>query len=44
MDFTDFVVDAGVKQDALSRRSFARVDMRHDPNVADLGEVEDCTC
>jgi hypothetical protein len=39
MDFTDFVVDAGVKQDTLSGRGFARVYMRHDPNVADLGEV-----
>jgi hypothetical protein len=39
MDLTDLVVDAGVKQDALGRRGFARVDMRHDPDVADLGEV-----
>src|SRR5947209_1945553 len=39
MDLTDLVVDAGVEQDALGGRSFARVDMRHDPDVADLGEV-----
>src|SRR5215831_7483329 len=39
MDFTDLVVDAGVEQDALGSRSLARVDMRHDPDVADLGEV-----
>jgi hypothetical protein len=39
MNLTDLVVDTGVKQDALGRRGFARVDMRHDPDVADLGEV-----
>jgi hypothetical protein len=39
MDLTDLVVDAGVKQDALGRRRLARVDMRHDPDVADPGEV-----
>ena len=39
MNFTDLVVNAGVEQDALSRGGFARVNMRHDPDVADLGEV-----
>src|SRR3954451_1659534 len=39
MALTDLVVDAGVEQDALGGRGFARVDMRHDPDVADLGEV-----
>ena len=39
MDLTDLVVDSGVEQDALGGRGFARVDMRHDPDVADLGEV-----
>jgi len=39
MDLTQLVVDAGVEQDPLGGRRFARVDMRHDPDVADLGEV-----
>jgi hypothetical protein len=39
MDLTDLVVDAGVEQDSLSGRGFARVDMRHDPDISDLGEV-----
>jgi hypothetical protein len=39
MDLTDLVVDAGVEQDAFGRSGFARVDMRHDPDVSDLGEV-----
>src|SRR6185437_3605171 len=34
----DLVVDAGVEENALGRRGFARVDMRHDPDVAGLGE------
>ena len=42
MNFTDFVVDTGVKKNPLGGCGFARVDMRHDPNVADLGKVEDC--
>ena len=42
MHFTDLVVDAGVEQDALGRRGFARVDVRHDPDVAGLGEVKRC--
>ena len=40
VDLTDLVVDAGVEQDPLGRRGLARVDMRHDPDVADLGEVD----
>src|ERR1700709_927106 len=39
VDLTDLVVDAGVEQDALGRRGLARVDVRHDPDVADLGQV-----
>src|SRR5580658_2105581 len=39
MDLTELVVDAGVEQDPLGCRRFARVDLRHDPDVADLGEV-----
>jgi hypothetical protein len=34
MDFTDFVVHAGVKQNALSRCGFTSVDMRRNTNVA----------
>src|SRR5829696_2969435 len=37
--FTDLVVDAGVEQNALSRGRLARVDVGHDPDVADLGQV-----
>src|SRR5690606_12101841 len=36
----ELVVDTGVKEDALCRRGLARVDVRHDPDVADLGEVK----
>ena len=36
---TDLVVDAGVEQDALGRGGLARVDVGHDPDVADLGQV-----
>jgi hypothetical protein len=36
VDLTDLVGDAGVEQDALGRGGLARVDMRHDPDVADL--------
>ena len=39
VDFTDLVVDAGVEEDPLGRRRLARVDVRHDPDVSDLGEV-----
>jgi len=41
VDLADLVVDAGVEQDALSRGGLARVDMGHDPDVADLGRVDD---
>ncbi|CAB5055785.1 unannotated protein [freshwater metagenome] len=37
MDFTDLVVNTGVKKDALSGRGFTRVDVSHDPNIANLG-------
>src|SRR4029450_6985676 len=40
MNLTDLVVDAGVEQDPLSCRGFARVDMSHDPDVADLGQLK----
>ena len=36
VDLADLVRDAGVEQDALGRGGLARVDMRHDPDVADL--------
>ena len=39
MDLTELVVDAGVEQDPLGRRGLARVDVRHDPDVADHREV-----
>ena len=37
MNLTDFVVNASVKKDALSCGGFARVDMRHDSDISDLG-------
>ena len=36
---TDLVVDARVEQDALGRRRLAGIDVRHDADVADLGQV-----
>jgi hypothetical protein len=39
MYFTDLVVNSGVEQNALSGCGFARVNVRHDPNVAGLSEV-----
>ena len=36
VDLADLVRDAGVEQDALGRGGLARVDVRHDPDVADL--------
>src|SRR5437762_2672952 len=39
MDLTDLVVDAGVVQDALGGGGLARVDMGHDPDVADPGQL-----
>src|SRR4051812_13279101 len=38
VDLADLVVDAGVVEDPLGRRGLARVNVRHDPDVADLGE------
>jgi hypothetical protein len=38
VDLADLVVDAGVEEDPLGGRRFARVDMRHDPDVAEPGE------
>ncbi|CAB4939462.1 unannotated protein [freshwater metagenome] len=32
--FTDLVIDTGVEKDALSGCGFARVNVRHDSNVA----------
>ena len=40
---TDLVVDAGVEQDALGGGGLAGVDVRHDADVADLGQVGVCT-
>src|SRR5690606_41437357 len=37
--FADLVVDTGVVQDPLGRGGLARVDVGHDPDVADLGQV-----
>src|SRR5215210_5811646 len=42
VDLTDLVVDTGVEEDALSRRGLAGVDVRHDPDVAGLGELGPC--
>ncbi len=36
---TDLVADTGVIEDALGRRRLAGIDVRHDADVADLGEV-----
>ena len=44
MNFTDLVVDPGVIQDALGGCGLAGVDVRHDADVADLGEVETVRC
>jgi hypothetical protein len=40
MNLTDLVVNTGIKKNPLSRRRLTRVDMRHDPNIADLGEID----
>jgi hypothetical protein len=40
VDFTDLVADAGVEEDPLGGRRLARVDVGHDPDVADLGQVK----
>jgi len=39
VDLTDLVVDTGVEEDALSGGGLAGVDVRHDADVADLGQV-----
>ena len=39
VDLADLVGEAGVEEDALGRRGLARVDVRHDADVAGLGEV-----
>src|SRR5207248_235711 len=39
VDLTDLVAAAGVEQDALGRRGLPRVDVRHDPDVAGLGQA-----
>ena len=38
-DLADLVVDPCVEQDPLGRRGLAGIDVRHDADVADLGEV-----
>ena len=40
VDLTDLVGDAGVEEDPLGGRRLARVDVGHDPDVADLGQVK----
>ena len=40
MNLTDLVVDTGVEQDSLGGRGLARVDVGHDPDVPDLGQIE----
>ncbi|SCG10058.1 hypothetical protein GA0115255_126693 [Streptomyces sp. Ncost-T6T-2b] len=40
VDFTDLVAHTGVEEDPLSGGRLARVDVGHDPNVADLGQVK----
>jgi hypothetical protein len=44
MNLADLVVDAGVEQDPLGGRGFARVDMRHDADVPDVGEFASGLC
>ena len=40
VDLADLVVDSGIEKNPLGGCGFARVDMSHDPNVADLGQIE----
>lgn len=40
VDFTDLVAHTGVEEDPLSGGRLPRVDVGHDPNVADLGQVK----
>ena len=45
VNFTDLVRDAGVEQDPLGRRRLAGIDVGHDADVADLGQVrKDVEC
>jgi hypothetical protein len=39
VDLADLVVDPGVEQDPLGRRGLAGIDVGHDADVADLGQV-----
>ncbi|OLL97651.1 hypothetical protein Ae406Ps2_4633c [Pseudonocardia sp. Ae406_Ps2] len=39
MDLTDLVVDPGVEQDPLGGGRLTGVDVGHDADVADLGQV-----
>jgi hypothetical protein len=39
MDLADLVGTAGVIENALTRRGFARVDVRHDADVAGMGKI-----
>src|ERR1022692_955983 len=40
VDLAELVADAGIEQDPLGGRRFARVDMRHDPDVAETGQFQ----
>src|SRR5262249_15609035 len=42
VDLADLVRDAGVEQDALSRRRLTGIDVSHDADIADLGEGGVC--
>ncbi len=45
MRFADLVVDPGVEQDPFGGRRLAGIDVRHDADIADLGQVrEDVEC
>jgi hypothetical protein len=45
VNLADLVRDAGVEQDPLGRRRLAGIDVRHDADVADLGQVrKDVEC
>jgi hypothetical protein len=36
---TDLVIDSGVEKDALGRGGLARINVGHDPDIANLGQV-----
>ena len=42
MNFADLVGTASVIKNALGRRGFARVDVRHNPDVTDMREIVNC--